>query len=156
MDLPDRWAECSNGAYEQAVCTADQLSEVGVMIIDNVVADPCNDVGLDPPVGSTVEDLADAIAGLPGFEATSAIDVEVGVRPGKELTVTAPTITGCPLFTWMGPERTNGVGPAEVNRIRIVDVDGVRVLIAAAYHPTAEAPGIPADVEQVFESVRFP
>ena len=93
---------------------------------------------------------------MPGFHATTPIDVTVDGHPGTELTVAAPTGSPCDLLTWMGRDRTNGVGPGEVNRLRIVDVDGVRVLIAAPFHPAAGAPDIPTDVKQVFESVRFP
>jgi hypothetical protein len=120
------------------------------MIIDNVVAEPCADVGLDPPVGPTIEELVDAISALPGFVATPPIDVTVDGHSGKEFTVTAPNDVACALYTWMGPHRTNGVGAAEINRIRIVDVDGVRVLIAAAYWTD------PTVANEVLESVRFP
>jgi hypothetical protein len=148
--LPDRWSDCSAGPLEQGICAADGLGGVGFMIIDNVVAEPCVDVGLDPPVGPTVDDLAAAIAALPGFTSTPAIDVTVDGHPGKELTVTAPDDVACALLTWMGPTRTNGVGAAEINRIRIVDVDGVRILIAAAYWKD------PTLFHEVLESARFP
>ena len=157
VDLPAGWFECSPSVVEQAVCLAEFNSAVGLMIIDSVVADPCGATGEGPPLGPTVDDLAEAIAGLPGFEATVPVDVTVDGHPGKELTVTAPTPdTSCSLLTWTGPLRTTGVGAGEVNRVRIVDVDGVRVLIAAAFHPTSLEPAIPAEVEAVFESVRFP
>jgi hypothetical protein len=97
-----------------------------------------------------------AISRLKGFVATSPIDVAVDGHHGKEFTVTAPVDSLCDQLTWMGPDRTNGVGLGEVNRLRIFDVNGVRVLIAAAYHPDSVNPNIPAGEKQVFESVRFP
>jgi hypothetical protein len=156
VELPNGWGECSIGPLEQGVCSLDDQGGISFMIIDNVVADPCEDKGLDPPVGPTVDDLVAAISALRGFQATSPIDVSVDGHPGKELTVTSPASSPCGLYTWKGPDRTNGVGLGEANRLRIVDVDGTRVLIAAAYHPTASKPDISAELKQVFESVRFP
>ena len=156
VDVPAGWYECSPSAVEQSVCLREDNNAVGLMIIESVVADPCATTGEGPPLGPTVDDLAGAIAGLPGFDGTVPVDVTVDGHPGKELTVTAPANPSCNLLTWTGPFRTNGVSPGEVNRIRIVDVDGVRVLIAAAFHPTTLEPDMPAEVEAVFESVRFP
>ena len=155
--FPAGWSGCSPTPLEQAICGTNGTS-VGFMIVDNVVADPCVDVGLDPPVGPTVDDLASAIAGLEGFEATAPVDVIVDGHPGKELTLTAPPYqeVTCSLFTWGNSLRTNGVGAGEVNRIRIVDVDGVRVLIAAAYFPNGDEPDIPADTLAILDAVRFP
>jgi hypothetical protein len=156
VTVPAGWYDCTMGPLEQGVCGRPDGSGVGFMIITNVVANPCGAVGLDPPVGPTTHDLATAIAALAGFQATTPIDVTVDGHPGVELTVTAPSGRTCDLLTWMGPDRTNGVGPGEVNKLRIVDVDGTRVLIAAPFHPTANAPDIPADIQRVLDSVRFP
>jgi hypothetical protein len=155
VEVPAGWSDCTNGPLEQTVCRPDGTG-VGLMIVDNVVADPCSNVGLDPPVGPSIHDLADAIAALPGFHATTPIDVTVDGHPATELTVTAPASSQCELLTWMGPDRTNGVALGEVNKLHIVDVGGVRVLIAAAFQPSGGVPDIPADMEGVFESVRFP
>jgi len=156
IDIPAGWAECSIGPLEQGVCGPPDIAGVNFMIIDNVVADPCIDIGLDPPVGPTVDDLVTAISSLDGFTATAPVDVTVDGHAGKEFTVTAPANPQCSLHTWMGPDRTNGVGPDEANRIRIVDVDGTRILIAAAYVPTTANPYIPVDAQLALESVRFP
>jgi len=156
IEVPAGWQECIAGPLEQSVCGGTLDSGVSLMVIDNVVAQPCAAVGLEPPVGPSVDDLVSAISGLDGFQATPPVDVAVDGHPGKQFTITAPVSSVCNLFTWMGPDRTNGVGLGEANRLRIVDVDGVRVLIAAAYHPDSVSPDIPADVKQVFESVRFP
>ena len=153
VEVPAGWSACSMGPLEQGVCGDGGIA---FMVIDNVVADPCEDVGLEPPVGPSVDDLVSAISGLKGFTATPAIDITVDGHPGKEFTVTAPDSSLCGLYTWMGPDRTNGVGLGEANRIRIVDVDGTRILIAAAYNPDSTNPDLPEIQRQVFESVRFP
>jgi hypothetical protein len=156
VEVPAGWFECSASVVEQSVCAGEDESGVGLMIVESVVADPCATTKEGPPLGPTVDDLADAIAGLPGFDVTDPVEVTVDGHPGKELTVTAPANPSCLLLTWTGPFRTNGVSAGEVNRVRIVDVDGVRVLIAAPFHPTPFEPDMPAAVEAAFESVRFP
>jgi hypothetical protein len=161
FDVPSGWSACSLGIVEQGVCAppAAALQNAGVsfLIVQDVVADPCVNQGLDPPVGGTVDDLAAAIAGLPGFVATTPADVTVDGYVGKQITVTAPAESACDsLYTWATANRTNGVGPGEVNRLNIVDVDGARVLIAADWFPTGQSPVEPPELRRVFESVRFP
>jgi hypothetical protein len=162
VDVPAQWAACSESVVEQEVCPAADIpalsnASLSFLIVENVVADPCVDKGLIPAVGPTVEDLASAIAGLEGFEATAPVAIAVDGHSGKELVVVAPDSASCdPLFTWMTANRTNGVGLREINRLRIVNVDGVRVLIAAAWFPVNQSREQPAELKAVFESVRFP
>ncbi|MEZ0240177.1 MAG: hypothetical protein ACAH65_05210 [Chloroflexota bacterium] len=123
----------------------------------NVVRDPCGprDDLLDPPPGPSVDDLVAAISGLAGFEATAPVEIIVDGFRGKELTVTAPQDAAC-TFTWATPRRTNGVGPGEVNLLRIVDVDGTRVVVAGAYHPEdPEHAENLAAIQQIIASVHF-
>jgi hypothetical protein len=159
FDVPSGWSACSLGIVEQGVCAppAAALQDAGVsfVIVENVVADPCINQGLDPQIGGTVDDLAAAIAGLPGFVATTPAGVTVDGYVGKEIIVTAPADQQCELFTWATANRTNGVGPGEVNRLYIVDVDGVRVLIAADWFPVGQSLDEPPELKRVFESVRF-
>jgi hypothetical protein len=162
VDVPNQWAACSSSVVEQAVCPVTDTpalsnASLSFLIIENVVAEPCVDEGLVPQVGPTVDDLASAIAGLDGFEATAPVAIAVDGHPGKELVVVAPDSASCDsLFTWMTANRTNGVGLREINRLRIVDVDGVRVLIAAAWFPLDQSRDQPPELKAVFESVRFP
>jgi hypothetical protein len=162
VDVPADWAACSESVVEQEVCPASDTpalanASVSFLIVENVVADRCVDKGLVPPIGPTVDDLASAIAGLKGFETTTPVAITVDGHAGKELVVVAPDSSSCDsLFTWMTANRTNGVGLREINRLRIVDVDGIRVLIAAAWFPLDQSRDQPPELKAVFESVRFP
>jgi hypothetical protein len=156
---PAQWLACSASEVEQGVCyeSAEGVSgpAVSFLIVTNVVADPCGEALLDPPVGPSVDDLVTAISNLKGFSASTPRDITVGGFPGKEFTVTAPT-SGCDMRTWATANRTNGVGLGERNVIQILDVDGVRVLISGAYDPdstTAEADL--AAIRQVLSSVQI-
>ena len=139
FDVPEGWESCSSGALEQCVMREGE-TPIGVafLIIENVVADPCGSPAeLDPPVGPSVDDLVTAISNFEGFEATAATDITVDGFQGRQFTVTAPEIEGCK--TWATVNGTNGVGPGEINEMRILDVNGVRVVITAAHFPEASA-----------------
>jgi len=167
--VPAGWQACALSADEIGACTfhaADTSISMGIgfLNVDNVVADPCDRLMplLDPPVGPSVDDLVRAIADLRGFTATDATDVTLDGFTGKEFEVTAPDdFNGCPVDgdagfgTWSTPSRTNGVGPGEVNLVRILDVDGVRLVVTAAYFPSIASADEVAEVRRVFESVHI-
>ena len=135
---PETWFSCSESAVEQAVCYewADE-SHVAVtfQIVENVAA-ACSDQDsaklLDPPVGPSVGDLVTAISNLESYSATDPVDITVDGFAGKEFTLTAPDTEGCGA-TWSTSDRVTGMGPGEINLLRAIDVEGVRVLISGAY-----------------------
>jgi len=113
-----------------------------------VVADPCGSGELlDPPIGPTVDDLVSAIANLAGFGTTTPLDIKVDGFDGKQFTVTAPDVPDCGL-TWAAGERINGMGPGEANVVRILDVNGVRVVITGAYDPVKASEADRTTIEQ--------
>ena len=158
VEPPAVWFVCSPSAVEQAVChewATGQIVAVTFQIVDNVAAG-CADQEtaelLDPPVGPSVDDLVTAISSLEGYEATAPVDVTVSGFEGQEFTLTAVR-HGCSA-TWATADRMTGMGSGESNLLRILDVDGVRVVIAGAYDastPEAEV----ATMEQVMDSVQI-
>ena len=112
-------------------------------------ADPCNYQGLlDPLPGPSVDDLAAALASLPGLDATTPTDVTMDGYEGKQLTLTAPaSFEGCTL----SPEGTFRIWElplgatlrpwtaGERDRMWILDVDGQRLVIQAPEKPGATA-----------------
>lgn len=136
FEVPAGSSACTLGAAEQGVCLPGKIG-IAFLIVDNVVADPCapDEKRRDPPVGPSVDDLVTAISNLQGFRATAATDISVDGFKGKQFTVTAPARAGCELKTWATASRVNGVGAGEVNLIQIVDVNGVRLVMTAAYFP---------------------
>jgi hypothetical protein len=150
FEVPPGWQSCSGGPVEQAVCQdAEGFTSVAVtfLILDNVVADPCDPDPqlLDPPVGPSVDDLVAAISNLSELDVTAPIDVTVDGFRGKEFTVTAPdSAEDCDLWTWATPDRTTGVSPGEINVMRVLDVDGTRVVITDTYFAEASEDGLSA------------
>jgi len=138
FEVPDgvlAWAYTEAGSQ---VNLATQAGELSFEIVNNVVADPCSTEPRDPPVGPSVGDLVTALSDLEGFEATAATDVTIDGYDGKQFTLTAPGEgdRACQeMKTWSTTTRQNGVGAGEVAEIRVVDVDGVRLLVALAYGP---------------------
>jgi len=158
VDVPAGWVTCSPSPLEQAVCSPESAtapSAAGVALVENVVADPCAEALQSPPVGRSVDDLVAAISGLETFQATKAVDITLDGYAGKQFELTAPAQPTCGLLTWATADRTNGVGPGEVNLIRIFDVGGVRVMITGAYHPDAGGATARAQVEQVLDSMHI-
>ena len=162
MTVPEGWIACGTGREAFAACSGPtDIGGVDVLIVANVVSDPCDRSRalLDPPVGDSVDDLVAALSNLAGFEATEPVDITLDGFAGKEFELKAPAVPGCALGssglgTWTRPGGTNGVGPGEVNLLRIVDADGLRIMIAAAYQPFVSAREI-AEVRAIFDSVHI-
>jgi len=158
FEVPAGWVSCSSGPTEQGACKDSTDTEPGsgvvFLIVGNVVADPCTTTELDPPVGPSVEDLVTAISNLEGFEVTLATDLTVDGFSGMQFTVTAPEDAECSLSSWTTDTGANGVGPGEINVMRILDVDGVRVVISGAYQPATSEEQLAA-IQQIIESVHI-
>jgi hypothetical protein len=150
--VPDGW---TMWAYTSAATQFNLFGEQGELsfeIIENVSADPCTGEQFDPPVGPSVDDLVSALVNLEnfGFEVTTPTDITLDGFPGKQLTMTAPRApAGCELRTWRTTTRQNGVALGEVNEVRIVDVDGSRLLISIANPPTGDRSEIDAIVNSL-------
>lgn len=161
FEVPDGWSACSPDGVEQTICRSisqdDRDLHLSFLIVEDVVEDPCQGTSRDEPVGPGLDDLAEALAALPGFTTSSIRSLTVDGHEARELTITA--VSQCSsLRTWITPLRTNGVSAGETNRVRIVDVDGVRVVIASASHPGRG--GLSGDeqralIEDLIESVRI-
>jgi len=154
--VPAGWRWCIANQFEQGPCRERGNGAVQFVSVENVVADPCGDALLDPPVGPSVDDLVAALSALSRFTATAPLDITVDGFAGKEFTLTAPDIADCSLLTWATPERINGVSGGEANLLRIVDVDGTRVVMAGPYpRLAADADEAIAAIKQVMDSVTF-
>ena len=161
VQTTSEWSVCGDGRNEFTICRDDfgeRDPALGVLIVDNVVVDPCNaDQGLlDPPPGRSVDDLVAAITNLPGFTSSAVREITLDGFAGKEFTLIAPLGGSCFLQTWATAERINGVAAGERNLMRILDVDGTRVVVSGAYHPTTRVPEADdTDLAAMMDSVDF-
>jgi hypothetical protein len=135
-------------------------------VVDNLYVDPCHaEQGLhQPPVGTSVDDLANALSAMPAWQPTSPTDIMVDGYPGKRLQLIAPadssscTDTELRLFHVIGDSRDSRYLPAlresEHLDVWIVDVRGTRVVIIAGSSPRA-LPSDLAQLQAVIDSVKF-
>jgi hypothetical protein len=166
--VPAEWIrEEDPVAYAVSAHTGSGAGEVGLSFneIPNIYADGCQWVPLDPPVGPTVDDLAEAWANLPDFAATPAVDVTVDGYAGKRIEFTVPdyNIGECQgadskvFGLWTSPTDAfpyGAQGPNQHTEQRIVDVDGTRLVITAYYVPSASPQDL-ADLEEALASIQI-
>ena len=95
-----------------------------------------------------------AISSLEGYEATAPVDITVSGFQGKEFTLTAVRHEKCGA-TWATADRVTGMGAGESNLLRILDVDGVRVVNCTAPTTPRRRRTEVAAVEQVMDSVQI-
>jgi hypothetical protein len=109
-------------------------------IVEGVYADPCHlEEGLvEPRVGPRADDLASALARLPGLAVSGPTDTRIDGLHAVTLTLTAPTSfesctepDGGPLFRLWGAPEWHWLDPGERNRLWIVEVAGTRLVISA-------------------------
>jgi hypothetical protein len=144
---------------------------------DNMYRDPCHwqQGELDPPLGPSVDDLAGALAELPGFVTAGPTQTTLGGLPAKEVSLAPTTITGCDqdqmkLATSM-PTTPGGVPPTDPtvrafqlshtylglggsSTITIVEVSGSREVMVSWTSMADRA--ATDDVLAIEGSVRFP
>ena len=158
---PPGWYANMGGSYAVfldpslgTVSNDDGLVEL--LVFDKVYADPCHlDKGLlSPPPGPSVDDLANALAHLPGLVATTPTDVAVGAYHGRQLTLSAPpSVAACSV--WQLPlGATNIMVPGQRDRYWILDVNGQRLVIDAHEVPS-ESAADKAAAQAILDSIRI-
>ena len=123
-------------------------------------AEPCADA-LNPSVGASVTDLADAVAMAPGARLVAGpSSVTVGGRPADHVVLAVRESNGCDpgfFFTWrdilggaLFPRTTTG----DRIEVWIVDVRGSRLFIAAVTTEQADR-ALRREFRQIVGSIRF-
>lgn len=141
-------------------------------LVRNIYKDPCRwaDGLLDPPVGPSVDDLAAALAIQPLGSGTAPVPVTVDGYSGKYLELTVPSgldFASCSkvpgagaaspsyFVRWVGPGVDEYMGlaaPGARHRIWILQVEGVRLVIAATDFPDASAQDR-AELQSIIDSI---
>lgn len=126
--------------------------------VDNVYVDPCNAGAgeLEPPIGSSVDDLVAALSTLPGFQVTAPVDVTLGVFQGKRVDLTALNSgSECPdpiVFSAGGD--LLDMSPGDTLPISILNVDGVRIVVTII-EPSEEDAAVRAELYEIVDSIRL-
>ena len=166
--VPKGWAVGAVGADhveiwkvppEDAIRPSDGTG-VGFFLIDNLFFDPCasDDRMMDPPIGPTIEDLADGFLQVPGYGASpseaTTVDGYRGLRMDLDLGFYMCPFRDAHLWTTPAGSIRNAHGEQELSTLRIIDVDGVRLVIDAYAVPGA-ADDDGAELESIVESIRI-
>jgi hypothetical protein len=139
-------------------------------LVGNVYTGGCHWIGtaLSPPVGPTVEDLANALNAQAGAGAPAPTAVTVGGFEGKKVELQIPEdldVTTCdsdgdfPIFGRWYTGAPLGAGPwtfgkGQHNTVYILDVNGTRQVIDTMYVAgTSDADR--AELDQIVASIRF-
>lgn len=170
VTVPAGWRDYSKLAVQSRVGTPRQIA-VAFWDVVGVYANGCHWLGvplIDP--GPTVDGLAAVLAARPLRNATAPVAVSLGGYQGKYLEWSVPAdinFSDCD----MGPGDTTGVfeswtgygtgggdryqlGPGQVDRLWILDVEGRRLVIDANYMPGSTTQDR-AELQQVADSIRF-
>ncbi len=160
---PDGW-----GNIDWAVIKGDPIYGLVFMEVGNTYNDSCPSVALDPPVGPTVDDLASAWADLPALNATVPTDITVDGFDGKQVEFTVPDYAtgenaddcadGGHFMVLEGVDTPGdgywAQGPNQHHQLRILDVDGTRVVIGAIWFPDTSAQDR-ADIDEMLDSIQI-
>jgi hypothetical protein len=132
--------------------------------VGNVYADACRWTGteLDPILGRTVDDLANALSAQIGRSGTQPTDVTIDGYSGKKVELSLPAdldpkeCDGGEVRTWIAA--TGGgyggfvYGAGQKNTVYILDVDGERLVIDTMYLPGTSAETL-AELDQIIDSI---
>ncbi len=127
---------------------------------ENVYATPCgaNLGAKDPPIGSTVDDLADALVKQPGTIVNQDKAVSVGGYSGRFLDYTADYSRGCTathLYRWTTARTSfREALDGEHDQVWILDVEGKRIIIDAFDFPSTTAAD-KADLRAIIDTVQI-
>jgi hypothetical protein len=162
LTVPAGW---SGGGLDPNVSKGDGPTSmfVGFWPLDEdfatVYADPCHWEGnvVTPPVGPTVDDLADALAAQADRGDALPTDVTVDGYHGKFLELSVPSgidFADCDqgeFRSWFGRFHQ---GPGQIDRIYILDVDGQRAVYFGSFLPEVSAAD-QAELQSILDSVHI-
>jgi hypothetical protein len=154
------WSETTSDGAAVYKVSPDPPNGRGVIVVvvDNLYANPCDTSEglLEPALGPSVDDLAEALAGQPNTAAMPIDDVTLSGYSGKHLeyTMTVEDVS-CGRLTRF----PTAAGPREAlvnehDQVWILDVDGSRLMIDAFSFPGV-SPADLADLERVVESIQI-
>jgi hypothetical protein len=148
---------------DDVVFGSDDGQGISTWAVGNVFADPCHSNGtlLDPPIGSSVDDLVAGLASQKGHPSTAPTDVEVDGYAGKYMEMTVPAaidVADCDhgeFRTWADPHGCcRYLESGQRDMLWIIDVDGDRLVIDAALGPQTTRQDR-ADRTEMVESIQI-
>lgn len=151
--VPEGW----EGLAGHLILSADGLDLIGIQLRDvtNLNGDPCDWSGTadDVDVGTTVDDLVQALVAQTAYEVSEPVDVTIGGYSGKRVDIIHPAegyvgpdsgdnygSPGCDegqFRIWDGS--IYGQGPENRWQANMLDVEGTRLVVVAMDYPQTTA-----------------
>ena len=158
ITVPDGW---SRNIAPATVWTDNSTVHIWFGRVDNLYADPCDAAGdpMDPPLGPTAQDLADALASYQEIEAAVS-NVTVSGFPGRyvELSVADPTGDWCGgesrLWDIEEGQQLGLPGVFGTLGVWTFDVNGDRLVMASEVRAAA-GPADAAGLDTIMESLEI-
>lgn len=162
VTIPDGWYAWSAVRGAGLVRTVEApLAELNFSSVGNLIADRCTyqvDRGplLGPSVGPSVNDLVAGLRSLPGLAFTEPVDTTLDGWHGKRLELTPPAACGTAAL-WLTPPGGGESWDVHAREgwhttLRILDVDGLRFVVIAAYELDAPA-DVQLELQQMVDSI---
>jgi hypothetical protein len=154
VSLPDGWE--SEGP---TTVVKNQSVAFDVRLVDQAYTHPCQWEGALPDLhpGYEVDDLADALAAQPLRGDALPTDVTIDGFAGKLIELTVPLdidFADCDQAEFRSWEDRYHQGPGQHDSVYIIDVDGVRLVIDAAYLPGSSSDDR-AELQAIVDSIQI-
>lgn len=157
LTVPSGWERLAVPAMVWS--SEDTKTTVAYFTVDDLYADPCNpSVGVRG-VGPSVDDLVTAFGNSPGISIESTADVRLAGHAGTQVDYTA-TDLGCEdegalIASQPGSvDRPHPGGDAELLRLYVLDVDGVRLVISLTV-PAGASEARAAEAHEIIASTQI-
>ena len=164
LSLPAGWKAWKFGVFpEQEGAEPPTGRGLSFWLVDNIYADPCRweEGVLDPPPGSSADDLAAALAEQRGRYATAPTTATLSGRAAVEMELTVPPdlrFSSCSrerghayVISWPQRYPPGGSryhqGPGQHDHLWILDIDGDRLVVDASFFPATSE----SDRSELFE-----
>ena len=143
MSVPDGWTAYGPTLVDDG--TDDQGLHLDFMIVGNP-EDPCPDT-IEPPLGPSFDDLVTYLEDLPFIDISERSDVTLDGYRGRYLK-----------YTPVDGEFECHFGPIPIgmhNDVWILDVDGLRLVIAGGQFSTSASETFRAELRQIVDSIQI-
>jgi hypothetical protein len=163
ITVPEGWSNFHGWGLFGPEDEAGEVTSLGFWDVARIYGHPCDSRGTLFDPGPTADDLAQALAEIPLRNATAPTDVTVDGYDGKYVEWSVPddadfsTCDTGDYVSWksMGwnSERYQQ-GPGQIDRLWILDVNGVRLVIDAFHWPSTSSEQL-EELQAVVDSIRF-
>jgi hypothetical protein len=161
--VPAGWTTDANGFIRKHEGEPGEVM-LTPWIVSHVYADACHWDGSLFEVGTTADDMADALSTQLGRDVSGPTDLTLGGHPAKRIQLTVPAeldVATCDegqIRSWPSSatdETTGWIGnPGQTDVMYVIDVDGERILIGTTRGPEASDENV-AQLDAIIASIRI-